>query len=107
MEDDPLVEGVTQFQYLSSIMEETDSDWMAAHRNIIKAWAVWRSLGKMLLWEGTDSWVSALFYRSVIHAVLMFRLESWALSDAIMRAVDGSHLGVLRQITRKRAWNNF
>ena len=44
-EDDPLVEGVTQFQYLGRTLEGTGGDWPAVHRNISKARAVWKRLG--------------------------------------------------------------
>ena len=47
-EYDSLVEVVTQFQYLGSTLEETDSDWLEVHRNISKFQVVWRSLGKLL-----------------------------------------------------------
>ena len=51
---------------------------------------------------GADSRLLALFYRVVIQAVLMFGSESWALLDAIMRAVDEIHVELLRHITGKR-----
>ena len=63
------------------------------HRNINKSWAVWRRLGKMLQQEGKDSRVSALFYREVIQAILLFRSESWALLDATIKVMEGSHVG--------------
>ena len=46
----------------------------------------------MLQWDGVDSQVSALFYRAVIQAVLMFGSESWTLSDVMIREVEGSHI---------------
>ena len=48
-------------------------------RNINKSRAVWRRPGKKLRREGEDSWVSALFYRAVVQAVLMFGSEFWAM----------------------------
>ena len=57
-EDEPLIEGVTQFKYLGRMMEETESDSTATHRNINKEQAVWRSMGKMLIKEEADKRVS-------------------------------------------------
>ena len=56
----------------------------------------------MLQWEGANNRVSALLYRAVIQAVLLFGLESWALSGATMRAVEGTYVEFLRQITGKQ-----
>ena len=58
---------------------------------------------KMMKWEGEENMVSALSYLAVIQMVLLFGSESWALSDAMMRAVEGIHVGFLCQITGKRA----
>ena len=40
-EDEPLVEGVSQFQYLGRILDHSHNDWPSVHRNIGKARAVW------------------------------------------------------------------
>ena len=47
--------------------------------------------------------MSDLFYRTVTQVVLMFGLDSWALLDAMMRAMEGNHMGFLRWITGKQA----
>ena len=75
------MEGVTQFQYLGRTLE---------HGNIGKVWEVWRRLGRILQQEGSDIKVSALFYREVIQAVLLLGSKSWVLSDAMMKAVEGT-----------------
>ena len=73
------------------------------HHNINKVRVVWRRLGKLLQQEGADKWVLSLFYRELTQAFLMFGLESWALSDAIMRVVGGNHVVFPRHITGNRA----
>ena len=45
--------------------------------------------------------MSALFYREVIQAVLLLGLESWDLLYAMIRAVEGTHMGFLCHITGK------
>ena len=40
-EDDSLVEGVTQFQYLGRTLKHIDNDWTAVNRNVGKAQMVW------------------------------------------------------------------
>ena len=50
--------------------------------------------------------MSDLFYRAVIQVILLFRLNAWELSDAMMKIVEGNHVGLLHNITRKRSrWN--
>ena len=57
----------------------------------------------MLQLEEEESWVSTLLYRAVIHAVLLLGLESWGMSNTIMKEVEGKNVGLLQQITGKRA----
>ena len=40
-----------------------------------------------------------MFYREVVQAVILFGLESWVLSAAMEKMVEGEHTGFLRQIT--------
>ena len=56
----------------------------------------------MFLWGQGGSQVSALFYRAEIQALLLFGLESWVLSDAMIQEVEGTHVGFIRNITGKR-----
>ena len=46
--------------------------------------------------------VSALFYRVLIQVVLLFGLESWALSEVIIRVVEKTHVGLFHQITENQ-----
>ena len=46
----------------------------------------------------------ALLYRVVIQAVTLLGLESWVLSKALEKIVEGAHTEFLRKIMGKRAW---
>ena len=35
------------------------------------------------------------FYREVVQAVLLFRAETWVLSEAIINKLEGIHVGFL------------
>ena len=63
-----------QFKYIGRTNEHTESDWPVVHRNVVKARAAWHRLGKLMQCEEMDNWVSSLFYRAVIHVVLLFGL---------------------------------
>ena len=61
----------------------------------------WQNMGGKLLQKGVDSQLSDMLYRTVIQAVLLVRLDSWALSYATIKAVEGTHVGFLHHITGK------
>ena len=60
-------------------------------------------VGKAAVAVGADRRLSDLLYREVIQAVLLFGLDPWVVSDEMMKAVEGNHVGFLRNITGKQA----
>ena len=44
-----------------------------------------------------------MFYRALVQAVLLFGYETWVISEAMEKKVEGIHMGFLRHITGKRA----
>ena len=46
--------------------------------------------------------MSEMFYRAVVHAVLIFGEETWILLAAMSRKTEGMHLGFFRQVTGKK-----
>ena len=44
-----------------------------------------------------------MFYQVVVQTVLLFGEETWVLSEAMSRKMEGVHAVFLRQITRQRA----
>ena len=94
-EDETLVEGVKKLKYIGRTLEHTANDWTGLHRNIGKDQAVCHRFGKLMRREGTENRVSFLLYREVINVVLIFGLYSWALSNAMIRSVNSTHVGFL------------
>ena len=68
-----LVEGVTQFKYLGRPLDQSDNGWPKILRNTRRLRKFWGQMGKILLWEGEDTHVLAIFYWVVVQAVLLFR----------------------------------
>ena len=64
-----------------------DDGWPVVRRNIIHARSVWGILGKLLRWEGIEQKVSAISYRAVEQAVLLFEYETWVLLVGMKRKV--------------------
>ena len=92
------IEGLGLFKYLGRPLERPDNDWPAVRRNIRKAHQFWCRLGKIIRREGTDQLVLALFYRSVVQAVLLFGVENWVLLTAMEKTLERFHVGFLRQV---------
>ena len=61
----------------------------------------------MMQIEGLEIKVSEMFYRAVVQAVLIFVSESWVLSEAMDKTVEGAHTGFMCQIMGKRAYRNM
>ena len=55
--------------------------------------------GKLMLQDRVYNQVSALLYRAVIQVVLLFVVESWAISYMMIRMMESTHVGFLLQIT--------
>ena len=100
-EDAYCIEGVETFKYLGRIFDRSDDNWPAVLWNVGKACRVWDRLGKLLRREGVDAQVSAMFYRAVVQSVLLFGVETWVLSEAMSRQLEGVHVDLLRRITRQ------
>ena len=67
-----LIEGVETFNYLGRMIDWSDNDWSAVFRNSSKARQVCRRIGKILRRERAELFVSSMFYREVVQAVLIF-----------------------------------
>ena len=95
--------GVYSFKYLGRILHQEENDWLAVLRNIQRARQVWGWLGKLLRQEGADPILSAKFYRAVVQAVLLFGADTSVLSAAMLKNLEGVHVGFLRQVTGMKA----
>ena len=93
-----LFEGVDSFNCLVRVLHRSDEYWPAVHRNIVIEIQVWGSLGKFLRSEGSDLIVAEKFYRPVVQAMLLFGLETWDLTAAMLQKIEGVHMGFLRQV---------
>ena len=90
-----MVEVVANFNYLGGTLDQKDDYWSSVRENIMRARTLLRK-------EGAESKVSAMFYRAVAQAVLLFGSETCVLSAAMEQKVEGTHTCFLCQITRKR-----
>ena len=75
-----------------------DNDWPVVVQNMVKAWAVWRRMTRILSKEGTDPWVSNFFFGDVIQSVLLFGVETWVVTP---------HMGRFLGVSRNRWCGNW
>ena len=102
-EDDvECIEGVDTFKYMGRILYWSYDNWLEVLWNIGKVRRVWNRLRKMPLREGAEPRVSAMFYREVVQAVIIFGAETWVLSELMSRNLEGVHVGFLRKIIGHR-----
>ena len=73
------MEGVNCFKYLERTLDQTKDDWSGVRQNIMRPRLVWGRLGMLLIREGAEPKVSAVLYRAVAQAVLLFGDETWVL----------------------------
>ena len=46
--------------------------------------------------EGSDQLVSEMFYKAVVQEVVLFGAETWVLSAAMVKTMEGVRAGFLR-----------
>ena len=81
-------------------MLSNDSDIAAVYSNIQKAQGKWRSLVRVLAREGANPKTTAVFYKAVVLAVLLYGSETWVITDEIYKQLNSFHVVAARQISR-------
>ena len=56
-------------------------------------------MGKLPRREGAYPVAAAKFYRSVVQAMLLFRAETWVLTEMMLQKMEGVHVSFLRKVT--------
>ena len=84
------------------MLDRSEKKWPEVLWNYRKALRVWIRLWKLLQREGDKPQVSVMFYHAVVQTVLLFGVKTWVLSEAMYRKLEGSHVGLLKQITGQR-----
>ena len=82
-----MVEGVATFKYLGKPIDQTNDDWTAVRRNIMRTISFWGRLETLLRWEGVEPMMLEMFYKAVAQVVLIFGYETWVISGAMERRV--------------------
>ena len=100
-EGEERMENVENFRYLGRPIYQTDDDWLAVRRKIMRARSVWGRLGTLFLRKGEDPKVLASFYRAVVQAIILYGSETWVLLASMAKKVEVTHTEFLRLVTGK------
>ena len=91
---------VDQFKYLGRPLSFRDSDMPAMYKNLGKARKMWAKLAKLLRRKvGMKPRICGMFYQAVAQQILLYGLESWVVTPAMLSILDGYHHWVCRRIS--------
>ena len=93
------LERVNTFVYLGRSIAFNNSDWPVLYRNLKKAQQRWAMVVRVLEHEGASPRAKGLFYKAIVQAVLLYSCETWVITDAMLRVLDGFHHKAARRIT--------
>jgi hypothetical protein len=83
---------VEVFKYLGRLLAYDDNDSQAMRANLKKAHKSWARVSRVLRAENASPKVCGVFYKEVVQAVLLFGSETWKLSPASLKSLEGFHI---------------
>jgi hypothetical protein len=84
---------VSVFKYLGLLLLLTDEDWPAVYHNLSKACQHWARVSQVLAQhKGAEAHVSAMLYKAIVQSVLLYGSETWVLTPAMLKVLEGFHL---------------
>ena len=92
------IERVDSFRYLGRILAENDSDLRCVDEQLKRARQRWARLARILKREGANARCMAVFYLTIVQAVLLYGADSWTLSRRDIRALESFHKRAVRHI---------
>ena len=93
------LERVEVFKYLGRHLSYADSDAPTICKNLGKARLMWGRLSRVLRKENASAKVSGMFYKATVQAVLLFGSETWVMTPALLRGLEGFHVRAARRMT--------
>ena len=92
------LEQVRSFGYLGRCVHEDNSDWPALFSNVKKARKRWGMLVRILDKDGATNYAKGMFYRAIIQSVLLYGVETWTVTPAMMKVLESFHNRVARRL---------
>jgi hypothetical protein len=96
-----VLECVEVIKYLGRLLAQDDNNAQAIQQQLRKARGVWARVGQVLRRENTAPRIAAKFYKPVVQAVLLYRSETWNLTNSALTRLEGFHVRVAYKMARK------
>ena len=93
---------VNSFRYLEQVILAADNNWLAVVKNLSWARTIWRRMLRILRREGAAMWLSGLFFKAVVQAVLLLGLETLVVTTLTGKALGGFQTQVARRLIPRR-----
>ena len=90
---------VTSFKYMGRVLAMAVDDCPEVVGNLRKARKSWEQADMILGREGDNPRVSGMFFKAVVHAVLLFGSETWVLDPHIGLSLGSTQHRFARRIT--------
>ena len=75
---------LSSFKYLGKVLTAAYDNWEAVISNLSKVCKSWVRMSCILGGYEANARVSGLFYKAVVQAVLIYRLEMWVLTPRML-----------------------
>ena len=89
---------MSQFKYIGRVFNASENYWPVVISNFSKAWRKWDRMSRILGQEGSDARTTGIFYKSVVQATLLFRLETWVMASRIGWTLGGFYHRVAHRL---------
>ena len=93
---------VTVLKYLRQVLMAEDDNWLAMVGNLQKARKIWARMARILGRKRTISRVLGMFFKAVVHAVLLFGSETWVTPHRMGKDLGSFQDRVARRITGRK-----
>jgi hypothetical protein len=100
------LERVEVFKYLGRLLTYDNNDSQATQSNLKKARKSWARVSRVLRAENASSEVSGVFYKATVQTVLLFGSETWKLSSASLKSLEGFHPRAARRMAGMQPTQN-
>ena len=92
------LESATELNYLGNTIRYNNSDSVALYSNLKKSHRRYGMVAKVVGKMGKPIKACEIRYKLVVHAMLLYGSKIWALTDAIMKFIEGFSHRIARPI---------
>ena len=94
-------ECIEVFKYHGRLMAQDDDDIQAIWAQLRKALSTWACVGQVLRSKNALPFVAARFYQAIVQAILLYRSETWVISQTALARFEGFHIRAAYWMAKK------